>query len=120
MIMTKSFGNNLKIIREERGLSQTELGAIVGTSKQVISRYEINQRSPKVSTVAEYAKKLGVPISRLTGWQKPEDAGLVIPPVLNGVQVAFSGGAGEGLEQADIDALVTIAERMKKNRDDRA
>ena len=64
------FGENLKQIRLERNLSQDELAILLGTSKQVISRYETGQRSPKVSVVAEYAEKLGVTINRLaTGRQ---------------------------------------------------
>lgn len=47
-------------------MSQEELANLLGTSKQVISRYETAQRSPKVSTVSEYAEKLGVSISELT------------------------------------------------------
>jgi len=61
------FGDNLRKIRNSRGMSQEELADLLGTSKQVISRYETAQRSPKVSTVAEYAEKLGVSISELTG-----------------------------------------------------
>lgn len=61
------FGENLRKIRNSRGMSQDEFADLLGTSKQVISRYETAQRSPKVSTVAEYAEKLGVSISELTG-----------------------------------------------------
>lgn len=48
-------------------MSQEQFADLLGTSKQVISRYETAQRSPKVSTVADYASKLGVRISELTG-----------------------------------------------------
>ena len=61
------FGENLRNIRNARGMSQEEFADLLGTSKQVISRYETAQRSPKVSTVAEYAEKLGVSIAELTG-----------------------------------------------------
>lgn len=60
------FGENLRKIRIQKGLSQDELAQLLGTSKQVISRYETNQRSPKVSVVADYAEKLGVSIESLT------------------------------------------------------
>lgn len=61
------FGESLRKIRIDRGMSQDALASLLGTSKQVISRYENNQRSPKVSVVADYADKLGVSISYLTG-----------------------------------------------------
>lgn len=61
-----SFGENLRNLRMERGLSQEELARLLGTTKQVISRYENGQRSPKVTIVAAYAEKLGVSIGYLT------------------------------------------------------
>ena len=64
------FGDILKSIRRERGLSQDEMAALLGTTKQVISRDETKQRVPKVSIVAGYAIKLGVPLSLLTGGEE--------------------------------------------------
>lgn len=61
------FGENLRRIRLEKGMSQDEFAKFLGTSKQVISRYETNQRSPKISVVANYSEKLGVSLSELTG-----------------------------------------------------
>lgn len=68
--MNNIFGDNLKAFRESNGLSQEELAKILGTSKQVISRYETNQRSPKIDTVAEYARRLNISISDLTGYNE--------------------------------------------------
>ena len=63
--MTLTFGDKLKKIRTERNMSQEELGELLGTSKQVISRYETNQRTPKITIVEEYARKLNVPLDYL-------------------------------------------------------
>ena len=54
------FGEKLKKIRMERGLTQEKLAEILGTSKQVISRYEKSQRNPKLITVEDYASKLNI------------------------------------------------------------
>ena len=62
-----AFGDSLRKIRKSRNMSQDDLAELLGTSKQVISRYETGQRSPKVSVVDEYASKLGVTIAELTG-----------------------------------------------------
>lgn len=62
---TLSFGDKLKKIRTDRKLSQEELGELLGTTKQVISRYETNQRTPKITVVKEYAEKLNVPLEYL-------------------------------------------------------
>ncbi len=64
--MTK-FGDQLRKLRLERGMSQEDMAALLGTSKQVISRYETGQRSPKITVASAYAEKLGVPLSDLEG-----------------------------------------------------
>lgn len=66
-----TFGGRLRQVRKERMLSQNTLAEILGTSKQVISRYETNQRVPKITTVTEYAKKLNVTILYLMGNPEP-------------------------------------------------
>jgi len=58
-IMT-TFGQKLQQIRLVRGMSLEEMGQLLGTSKQVLSRYENGLREPKFSTVILYAKKLQV------------------------------------------------------------
>ena len=65
--MNQTFGDRLKQIRIERNMSQEEFASLLGTSKQVISRYETNQRTPKITVANEYAEKLGVPLNLLLG-----------------------------------------------------
>jgi transcriptional regulator with XRE-family HTH domain len=62
-----TFGDRLRQIRKEQGLSQEELAKMLGTSKQVLSRYETNQRAPKISIASEYAKKLDVSLDFMMG-----------------------------------------------------
>lgn len=73
--MYNEFGLNLKRTRESREMTQEQLAALLGTSKQVISRYETGQRFPKVSIVMEYADKLGISISQLTGYSSESVSG---------------------------------------------
>ncbi|MCL1873636.1 MAG: helix-turn-helix domain-containing protein [Clostridiales bacterium] len=56
------FGQQLKKLRQEMNMTQEEFAKQLGTSKQVVSRYEKNQRAPKITIVDEYARKLGVPV----------------------------------------------------------
>ncbi len=84
------FGVNLKMLRRERSLSQDELASLLGTTKQVISRYENGQRVPRLSVVTDYARKLGVPLSLLTGEEDAPEA------VGGGRRVPILGGAACG------------------------
>ena len=61
------FGHRLRQIRIEMKMSQEEFAKLLGTSKQVISRYENGQRSPKISVAADYAQKLGISLNVLNG-----------------------------------------------------
>ncbi len=60
-----NFGEIIKQIRLSKGMSQEEFGELIGTSKQVISRYENSQRIPKISVAKKIADILGLPISAL-------------------------------------------------------
>ncbi|HIU16423.1 MAG TPA: helix-turn-helix domain-containing protein [Candidatus Ventricola intestinavium] len=66
-VIPLEFGDILRQLRVERGLSQDELAQLLGTTKQVISRYETKKRVPRLSVVTQYAQKLNLPLSALTG-----------------------------------------------------
>lgn len=59
------FGAKLRLLREERNMSLAEFADLLGTSKQVISRYERCENTPKITTVAHYAKVLNVSLAYL-------------------------------------------------------
>lgn len=56
-----TFGEKLKSLRKTRNLTQDDMAEILSTSKQVISRYENNQRTPKITIATKYAEILNVP-----------------------------------------------------------
>ena len=60
-----TFGSKLKQIRISMGLSQEEFAAKLNTTKQVISRYETEQRTPKITIAQNYAEILNVPLNDL-------------------------------------------------------
>ena len=59
------FCEKLKLLREERDMSLAEFANLLGTSKQVLSRYERGENTPKITTVAHYAKVLDVSLAYL-------------------------------------------------------
>ena len=69
-----SFGLRLRQIRKELGETQDEFAARIGTSKQVLSRYESGQRTPKISLVEKYAQCLQVSVDYLMGQGDQEGA----------------------------------------------
>ena len=77
------FGEKLREIRIWKNMTQDDLAKVLGTSKQVISRYENNQRSPKVDVAQKYAKALNVPIEYLLDNDAPINYAYSAPPASN-------------------------------------
>lgn len=57
------FAKQLRQYRELRGWTLQEMADVLHTSKQVLSRYETGQRTPKISVANEFASILQVPLS---------------------------------------------------------
>lgn len=75
-----TFGEKLRALRDQRGWTQEQIANKLGTSKQVISRYENNQRSPKLSVALKYAEILGVSSTYFTDNGDSNSASGTIPP----------------------------------------
>jgi len=67
-----TFGERLRELRLDRDMTQEEFATLLGSTKQVLSRYEINQRSPKITLVQQYAEKLNVSVDYLLGDSEDE------------------------------------------------
>lgn len=61
-----TFGEKVKKVRKEQGLSQRQLGERMGgITQQTVAQYEKAIEQPKLSTVRKLAEALGVTISEL-------------------------------------------------------
>ena len=60
-------GNRLKEARRARGLTQAELGRLVGVGKSAISQYEHGLRLPETAILVRLAGALGVSADWLLG-----------------------------------------------------
>lgn len=69
-----SFAEKLRQIRTSKDMSLAEFADLLGTSKQVLSRYERGDNTPKITTVQKYADILGIPLSYLTDDDNKEPA----------------------------------------------
>lgn len=58
------FGDKLKELRKQHGLSQEELGRRIGVTKQSVSRYEAG-RMPTVEVMMRISDAFGVPFESL-------------------------------------------------------
>ena len=67
-----TFGKRLRQIRKERKMTQEEFAKMLGTSKQILSRYEREDRSPRIEVVRKYAEALKVSADYLLGDEEAE------------------------------------------------
>lgn len=76
-----NIGNRIKSAREKRGLTQEELGAKCGTTKQTIFKYETGVVTNIPTTrIQQIADVLQVSPAYLMGWES-EDSALNIPNI---------------------------------------
>jgi transcriptional regulator with XRE-family HTH domain len=64
-------GQNIRVFRTARGLSQTELGDAVGVSLQQVQEFEDGRNRVGSRRLFEIAEVLGVPIGRFFDIQAP-------------------------------------------------
>ena len=60
-----SIGENIRSLRESRGITQAQLGDAVGVSEKAVSAWETGKRVPGIGTVEKLAEFLGVAASAL-------------------------------------------------------
>ncbi len=60
-----SIGQNIRRLREEHGLSQSQLGQIAGVTDKAVSTWEIDSKVPRMGAVQKMADFFNVPKSAI-------------------------------------------------------
>ncbi len=68
--METEFKNNLKFLRQERGIGQVELAKNLGVSKGIISLWENGLREPNLASLVAIAKFFHVSLDELVGFEE--------------------------------------------------
>ena len=63
-----TIGENIKNYRTFRKMTQVELGAAVGRSKNVVSNWERGDNTPDLDTLEKICRVLGVTPNQIFGW----------------------------------------------------
>ena len=64
-VMLMSIGENIKSLRESRGITQAQLGDAVGVSDKAVSTWESGKREPRMGVVEKLAEFFDVTASAL-------------------------------------------------------
>jgi len=124
------FGDRIKQLRENAGMTQAELGKLIGVSDRVLGYYESNERFPrKQDVIAKLAEVFNVSVDYLLGTDGSfmQDAGeeygsighKQAQGVLKNVEMLFAGGE---LMEDDKDEVFRIISELyfdakKKNKE---
>ena len=66
-------GEKIKLVRQQKKISQQKLGNMLGVSQAMIAQYEKGDRNPKIETLQRIAIALEVPITSLAEYEAPLD-----------------------------------------------
>ena len=113
-----TFGRRLQQVRKAAGLSQEQLGELVGMSRQAVSKWETDQAAPDIDKLALLCGVLGVSADDMLGRDAPtrpeaQGTGLEECVRMNGATRCFTAGwitalAGAILLVAEFFALFPI------------
>ena len=85
--MAGDFGETLRKIREDKGLSQVELAEKAGFQPSAVSHFESGRRSPSFDNLKRLANALSVTIDFLLGREfDPRSAGPVVEQLFRNVE----------------------------------
>ena len=59
------FNEKLKFARKQKGLSQTELGKLLGVQAQTVGRWETGKSKPNLKTINKLCEVLNIPLYSL-------------------------------------------------------
>ena len=90
------FGNILKELRIQAGLTQVQLAQKAGLSKSVISYYELQERAPSPEILLSFADIFGTSTDYLLGREPVRSINI------------------SGLNSEDIEQLNSLAEYLRK------
>lgn len=58
-------GNNIRLLRKQKGLTQTELGRLTGKDRQYIYKIEKGVVTPNIATIAIIASALDIELKEI-------------------------------------------------------
>ena len=110
----KDFGKHLAKLREQRGLSASQLAEMMFVSRATVSRWESGTRTPDLSMLSRLASCLNVPYSELLGAVTPQDE----PPavmLVDDEKIILRGTIGivaQALPEASVYGFSTASEAL--------
>lgn len=118
-------GDRIKVLRESKGLTQEELGKLVGTTKQTIFKYETGKiENIPYSRIEDIAKVFDCAPGDILGWSKENNAEDEAEKSISIPFISQKISAGYGEDYLSDDSImlkrIQIPESMARSVSDKA
>lgn len=77
MLLAKTIGDQIALLRKKQGYTQIDLGEIVGVSKQTVSNWENEVKTPRMGAIQKLADHFNVPKSYIVDGSNEIDLGSI-------------------------------------------
>ena len=115
-IMSKHFYENLKNVREKKGISQKEMAERIGVAKSTYSMYESGSREPNIQTIRKIADVLDVSIEYLMNGYVDYELQDKIIKLFSGYGTIAAHFDGEEYTEEELEEIKQFAEFVKSKR----
>lgn len=102
------FGDRLKKLREQKGISQRDLAKLIQLSPSTVAMYELNQRSPDKDTIVNLADFFNVTTDYLLG--RDERRTIYKLPILGTIRAGLP-----ILAQENIEGYLEVPDHIRAN-----
>lgn len=98
-----SIADNIKLLREQHGLSQHELGEIAGVTDKAVSTWELGLKTPRMGAIEKLSQHFNIPKSRIIDDSIPKGMERYNPvmykiPILGQIAAGLPTFADENIE----------------------
>ena len=114
--MSKHFYENLKNVREKKGISQKEMAERIGVAKSTYSMYESGSREPNLQTIRKIANVLDVSIEYLMNGYVDYELQNNIIKLFSGYEAIAAHFDGEEYTEKELEEIKQFAEFVKSKR----
>ena len=107
MMNPDGIAKRLKLAREMAGITQKQVGAMLGVHRVTVCHFETERRKPFVTQLLPLAKLLGVSVGWLVGETDPKFT-------LTDDRVKSADQGLAGLSDEDLDCLLNVVRALKR------
>lgn len=115
------FSERLRELRQNKGLSQSQLADVLNISKSAISMYELGKREPDLETLEGIADFFNVDINYLLGkedgsmYYLDPEAAEIAQEVQQRPELKILFDASRKVSAGDLELVINMIDRLKKN-----